>query len=64
VASSGFATPTTWPTRSCATAVCPCGEPTIMSAEGANLFKVRLLVGGDAGIVEQGSQARNGHRTL
>jgi hypothetical protein len=25
-ASSGSATPTTWPSRSCAAAVCPCGE--------------------------------------
>jgi transposase len=27
VASSGSATPTTWPSRSCGTAACPCGEP-------------------------------------
>ena len=31
--------PTIWPSRSCATAACPCGEPTTMSLEGANLFK-------------------------
>jgi hypothetical protein len=38
VASSGLEAPTSWPTRSCATAACPYGEPSMMSPEGANLF--------------------------
>jgi hypothetical protein len=29
--------PTIWASRSCATAACPCGEPTTMSLKGANI---------------------------
>ena len=38
VASSGSATPIIWPSRSCATAACPYGEPTSISTELANPF--------------------------
>ena len=40
VASRGSGPPTIWPSRSCATAACPCGEPTTMSLEGANIFRI------------------------
>jgi len=36
-AGSGSGPPTIWASRSCATAACPCGEPTTMSLEGANI---------------------------
>ncbi|HEV8453786.1 MAG TPA: hypothetical protein VGQ24_02770, partial [Gemmatimonadales bacterium] len=34
------ATPTTWPTHSCATAACPYGEQRLMSLEGASFFSL------------------------
>jgi hypothetical protein len=59
VASRGSGPPTIWASRSCATAACPCGEPTTMSLEGANIPAVdRPVVRGTAKDVSAGTTGR------